>query len=435
MIKLFYILIIFSIILFFSALYRAYKGEVNFLSAIFKNFSSFSNKKKVIFFISFLSFTIPYSFLVINRFFYLFFIIICSFFGLFLRIDIKRKIKKWNYLNYTYDNSIKFKELILIIFKDSKVNQYNRSYFTIYFFIKKEKKKYLEIFETMGFYNFMGFSRNYVENIIYFVSILDDSEINKRSLIKIKIIFRRIMHAILCTVNQNFLMESIINDSMKIKIENFKISVNGNIGSSSKFKLNHLFVNNNFKILGQETDKSKLRGNKHLVIRVFDQDGVLTSSSLIRCDNSKNREKIKCIETGIQDNGKKQYVLPIERKEDYNLRYNLNEMLDRKIIEGFNLKDKDVYTGRIIKDGIGLASQEKKEIMLKGVKTDKKEGNFSAKVFLSEEEKKSLTNASYKEVGQFVRKNLEDSDRFQLEKDQKNLIKNSERNNGYYDEN
>jgi hypothetical protein len=197
-------------------------GKENDISRILNEFNALNKNKKIIFIISFFTFSPFYTLSYFFKLFFMLQIYLVVFMCLSLKIKIEKKIKNWNLCNYSYSN-LKILNLISVIFVDGLINSYNTAFGNTYgVFSINKKKDYKSILNHFAFVRSTGVSLNYLDFILNFTKKYKNEKINKKIKLRIIIKTRRILNTIIMVINVNF-REETMECGMRIIVEDFKI--------------------------------------------------------------------------------------------------------------------------------------------------------------------------------------------------------------------
>ena len=213
---------------FISSIFEFIFKKENWINNIFIELKNLDKIKKIYFLFYMIIFITPWTLIILLEFFNMILLIILILISMFFRVELKMKFKKWRAENIS-TGYINFNDLLKIIIEDGFINIYNKNFRIIYIILsKKHKKEYKENMEKVGFKWSTGFSYRYIKFIIKFTKNLDTEKINKKLKIKIITFIKRNLFALIHTINEDFeIYEENICEKIKIKIQNFKIEING----------------------------------------------------------------------------------------------------------------------------------------------------------------------------------------------------------------
>ncbi len=400
----------------------------NFISDFFIRIKNLNLYKKIIFFIILLIiYPVFHLITILNRIRFFVLIIITILISFSLKVDISRKIKKWRTESLCINYNESYYNILLIIIKDWNQNQYNISYDFIYSYIAKKKKNYIKILQTIGFLKITGFSKNYVENVLSYTEFLDFSIIKKNYKIKLKMIMKRICWSIIFVINKDYNNELYYTDSLKIKIEDYKIKTNG----SRKFNEILANIRNGCKIIGQEKEKNNDWAKWHTVIKTENLHANLTSGKVVRLYDTD--EKIESTLIGRQVSGRNQYMVQTKKGDKYHERYEFRENLNKEMVDRYDLRNNFNFIGLNTQIAMADMYLSFNERIVKDKITKKEPYFIKEKINITDDEKEELLRLKREDLGKRIWKEMEDIDKFNIEKNKKELIKKWENEKDYYD--
>ena len=414
-----------SIIIFFISLLSHLIGKKSFLSDIIKDIIIIKNKKMILLITIIIISIITYPIIILPSIVYFTFLTITIISSLPLKSKIYPKEKIWRTENYG-ETDIKIINLIKIIINDFLINSHNKKFMTIYKIFFKNKKDYKEITNNVAFRKTIGFPKTFAESIITFCKKYDNSRINKVWYLKIKIKLKRILWAILRTININFIEEDFKND-IKIIIENFKIKVNGFNDLIKKLSSNA--KNNCFK--GEIYDLKYPKKEPHIVIELDNRKYSLTTSKKVKAWN--DNTWVETIECGKTNKEKTQYALPYSEGKGYENRYLLKENLSKKIIERFEIDNKNKFIGRQFQYSIMIQNKDIFKEIEKAELTKEKNIFKERNLYTKEEELVILINTDHDKIGEEVLNNCSIEEKFYMQKEYYNKIQETKKEKNYYD--
>lgn len=411
-----------TVLIFIVSLIKYLMGRDSFLKESIDNLLLMNRNKKRIY----LFLIILYPFYWIKVMLNLVFMIFITFvilFSIILNVDIKIKVKEWKIDNISYNNNT-ILEKISIIINDLLINSYNESFNRIYLYLqKKEKiKDYKIILEHIGFIKSLGFSKRYSDLIIDFLKVYDDRKINKSFKLRIKIRTKRILSAIILVLNKNAVNEQFLSN-MKIKVYNFKITTNGGLDK---------FIKVDLKVFAGQYHDSKRNSDPHLVIRVKDGYWSGTHSPRVKTWN-KNNEIVETIPCGYDNDGKKQYALPLNFIKNYENRFIHIPHYGYTINNAYNFNNFNSFLGTHMKIKLLIENQESLYAMEISENRNKIIDLRSKKINLEYEDKVYLEKINSKEFGGIIKENLSMSELFMLQRLRYDTVEKPKKEIGYYD--
>jgi hypothetical protein len=135
-------------------------------------------------------------------------------------------------------------------------------------------------------------------------------------------------------------------------------------------------------------------------MKCCDLRGNYTSSPYIRLSNEK--EKVKCMLIGKQNNDKDQHFIPVRKENNYNERFELKENLSRDTIKAYNLKDKYEYIGLMAQTIFAYLCVDSEERLIKGAKTTKETYIIKKEKILDNEKENYLLNLKRSDLGRVI---------------------------------
>lgn len=403
-------------------------GKENDIARILNEFNALNKNKKIIFITSFFIFSPFYTVSYFFRIFYMGQISLVIFICLPLKVKIERKKKNWNSCNYSYSN-LKINQLNRIIFTDGIINSYNTAFDGIYkMFSIKNKKNYKNILDHFAFIRSTGISLNYLDFILNFTKKYKNEKIKKKIKLRIIIRFKRILNAIIMTINVNFREES-LECSMRIIIKDFKVLINGNEKQCIQTIINTKGII--WKISGTYIDKNNPKLTPH-IFAVKNNDNVgFTSTPQVRIWGTS--DSVKSHPCGLQPSGRVQYCVPFIKGQGFENRFKITEDLSNKIVRDFDIGYRQKFIGFELQKSIFISSHDMTEGIMKGEKITKSNIEMKKSLKLDEEQMQVLKNISHEEMGELANKSLNDQDLFNAQRGFYDKVMKPQSKDNYYD--
>ena len=442
MINIFKFFSIFITFIFFKSLLEWSFGKKNYIYQLFEEIKKIKKKRKFLFnlFIFLPMYIIWILFEIINKCV----LLLCIFLCLPYNIDIKPKNTEYDLINFC-DSNWKIKKIFITILKENFKISYNRNFSTIYKIIgKKNRQNYINSIEMLGFKKITGVSLQYVLFIIKITNSQKNNVIKKVWHIRAKIYIRKFFLNILWNLNENYFEKIIVNlETIKIKINFFKVEINGSKNSKSiadnfrkagvldcKFlgqykeiknkSIPHILIEiekNNNKLEKKEKIIASLTTKKN--VNVWDKDGV--------------KEQIETLDCGKTNSNKKQYALPLEIGENFKERYELQENFEKNVIIKFNIETKNEFLGKIIQVAANLKNSDIKEGILRDLNNKKININSESEKSLNNENLDIINWTSHRKIGEEAYKNLNMNEKFNIQNEFYNKVEKTKKDENYYD--
>lgn len=425
-----------KLVFFFSTIYvlivliRYFiSDEENDITRILKEIKGLNKDKKRVFIIYFFLFSPFYPLSVLFRLFFFIIIILSILINLPLNMKMQRKIKDWNFCNYSYAN-LKIIQLILIINKDGLINCYNSAFIIIYKrFFPKMKINYKDVLNHFTFIKSTGTSLNYLNFILNFTKKYDSRKIKKKPSLKVKIRIKRILNALIMVINSDFIRET-SECTMRIIVKDFKISTN-----CKDIKCLENIINKKgalWKIEGFYVNKNDPKLIPHIYASRDNKMVGFTSSPRVR--TWEKNVYVKSHLCGIQRKGNYQYCVPFEKGDRFDDNFEVYNHIPRDLGGKFVIGYRDEFIGFTVKNSMFLSSHNMNETLIKGEKVTKGSIEIKKILDLNDEQKNMLKSISNEEMGRLSKKHLKDEDLFYIERGYYDkVVKPKSKDDYYYD--